>query len=97
MMRLEKELEGVEIVERVEEERWEELNNYMKERPLELKEAAFQAGVQSLRRVPCCAAVKCAEMLSRKKTKEEAKRALEESRQEEIRRNEERRAAEQLV
>ena len=52
-------------------------------------------------------------MLSRKKTKEEAKRALEEvnlvsldsfglihpvqSRQEEIRRNEERRAAEQLV
>uniref|UniRef100_A0A7S4PM72 Uncharacterized protein n=2 Tax=Guillardia theta TaxID=55529 RepID=A0A7S4PM72_GUITH len=80
MMRLEKELEGVEIVERVEEERWEELNNYMKERPLELKEAAFQAGVQSLR----------------KKTKEEAKRALEESRQEEIRRNEERRAAEQL-
>ncbi|EKX47078.1 hypothetical protein GUITHDRAFT_137692 [Guillardia theta CCMP2712] len=89
MMRLEKELEGVEIVERVEEERWEELNNYMKERPLELKEAAFQAGVQSLRRVPCCAAVK-------KKTKEEAKRALEESRQEEIRRNEERRAAEQL-
>ena len=33
MMRLEKELEGMEIVERVEEERWEELNNYMKVAP----------------------------------------------------------------
>eukprot|EP00960_Hanusia_phi_P055633 763020-Hanusia_phi.AAC.4 len=78
MMKLERELEEVEHVERVEEERWEELNNYMKERPKELKEAAFQAGLQSLRRVYPLATLSFAELLDRKKTKEEAKRALEE-------------------